>query len=86
MAPVRRSNHQMAAGAAALIELRPRQERPAALAPDPAHHLGVRTEERVDRGFGGVGEEPWPLIPTRSLPGATPARRPTSRYGRRPRA
>jgi hypothetical protein len=54
---VRRSDHQMSALAPTLIELRARQGRPAALAADAAHYLGVRTEERVDCGFGGVGEE-----------------------------
>ena len=54
---VGRPDHQMAARTAALIKLRPRQRRPAALASDAAHHLGVRPEERVDGGFGRVGEE-----------------------------
>ena len=54
---VRRSDHQMSARAAALIELRARQGRPAALAADAAHHLGIGREERVDRGLGRVGEE-----------------------------
>ena len=39
---VGRPDHQMAAGPKALIELRPGQRRPAALAADAAHHLGVR--------------------------------------------
>jgi hypothetical protein len=74
-----RSDHQMATGAAALIELRARQGRPAALAPDAAHHLCVRREERLNRGFGRIGEKPWPLIPTASWSAATPALRPDSR-------
>ena len=54
---VRRSDHQMSALPTALIELRPRQGRPATLAPNAAHHFGIRAEERFDRGFGRIGEE-----------------------------
>jgi hypothetical protein len=54
---VGRPDHEMTARTAALIKLRPRQRRPAALASDPADHLGVRPEERVDRGFSRVGQE-----------------------------
>ena len=54
---VRRPDHQMTARTSALIELRPRQRRPAALAADAAHHFRVGREEPVDRGFSRVGEE-----------------------------
>ena len=58
-----RSDDQMAARAPVLIELRARQGRPAALSADAGHHLGVRTEECIDRGFGGVGEEAMAVDP-----------------------
>ena len=66
-------------GPAALIELRPRQGRPAALAADAAHHLGVRREERVDRGFGRVGEKAMAIDPDQE------ACRPRRRRGDPPR-
>jgi hypothetical protein len=59
----------MSALAPALIELRARQGRPAALAADAAHHLGVGTEERVDRGFGRVGEEAMAIDSDQELVG-----------------
>ena len=62
-------DHQMSAGPAALIERSARQRRPAALAADAAHHLGVRTEERMRSGFGRVGEEAMAIDPDPELVG-----------------
>ena len=59
----------MSAPATALIELRARQRRPAALAADAAHDLGVRLEERRDRRFRGVGEEAVAVDPDEQLVG-----------------
>ena len=64
---VRRSDHQVSAGLPALIELRPRQRWPAALAADTAHHLRVGGEERVDRGFRRIGEEAVAVDPDREF-------------------
>ena len=47
----------MPARTAAHVELRARERRPAALAADAAHHLGVGPEEGLDRRLGCVGEE-----------------------------
>ena len=66
---VRRSDHQTSAGPAVLIELRPRQGRPAALATDAAHDLGVRTEEGMRSGFGRVGKEAMAIDPDPELIG-----------------
>jgi hypothetical protein len=57
----------VSARASALIELRPREGRPAALAPDSAHHLGIRREERINRGFSRVGEQAVAINPDLEL-------------------
>lgn len=54
---LRAPGHQVAAQVKPGIELGARQRRPAALAPDPAHHGGVRREEGVGGGFRIVGDE-----------------------------
>ena len=54
---VGRPDDQMAARTATLIELRPRERRPAALAPDAAHRVGIGREKGLDRGLCRVRQE-----------------------------
>ena len=66
---VGRSDHQMSARPAALIELRARQGRPAAFAADAAHHLCVRREKCLDRRFRAVSEKAVAVDPDEKLVG-----------------